>query len=69
MIQLFLEAWSVQTWNWKLFYLMSAWFLLYVSYKIRRLEKQSEHPIIQQLDAMHRALEAGFEVRPKRFLK
>tara|TARA_Y100000114_G_C11493306_1_gene200897 strand:+ start:227 stop:403 length:177 start_codon:yes stop_codon:yes gene_type:complete len=58
---------------------MSAWFLLYVlylvgkllyiSYKIRRLEKQSEHPIIQQLDAMHRALEAGFEVRPKRFLK
>ena len=79
MIQLFIEAWSVQTLNWKLFYTISIWFLLYVLYltikliyiylKIRRLEKQSKHPIIQQLDDMHRALEAGFEVRPKRFLK
>jgi len=80
MIRLFLESWAVQSLDWKIFYVMSINFVVfityqfskmaYISYKLYKLEKESkENPVTKQLDDMYRMLEQGFEVRPSRFLK
>tara|TARA_R100001443_G_scaffold40064_1_gene53476 strand:- start:21951 stop:22085 length:135 start_codon:yes stop_codon:yes gene_type:complete len=44
--------------------------MAYITYKLRKIEKESKkNPVTKQLDDMYRMLDAGFEVKPSRFLK
>lgn len=80
MIRLFIEAWAIQTWDWKLFYSLSltfiTWFVVsilrmaWLSFRIYLLERKlPKSDISVKLDEMYRKMNAGIEVSPKQFLK
>jgi len=80
MLKLFIETWMIQSWDWRLFYGMGIYFigfLIYqfakmgiISYKLMQLERQElKNPISSQLDEMYKKLDAGIEIRPRKYLQ
>lgn len=80
MLKLFIETWMIQSWDWRIFYGMSIYFvgfLIYqfakmgiISFKLMLLERQEQNfKIGKQLDEMYAKLDAGIEVNPSRYLK
>ena len=79
MIKLFLEAWAIQSLDWRIFYTMSIGFVSYItfeilkmiviSYKLKKAEKEYNKTFVSQLDDMYQKLEAGIEINPSKYLK
>lgn len=80
MLKLFIDTWMIQSWDWRLVYGMGIYFigfLIYqfgkmgiISYKLMQLERQElKNPISSRLDEMYKKLDAGIEVRPRKYLQ
>ena len=79
MIKLFLEAWAIQSFDWRIFYTMSIGFVSYItfqilkmiviSYKLKKAEKEHNKTFVSQLDDLYKKLDAGMEVNPSKYLK
>lgn len=80
MLKLFIETWMIQSWDWRLVYGIGIYFigfLIYqfakmgiISYKLMVLERQEQtSKVSSQLDEMYKKLDAGIEVRPRKYLQ
>ena len=80
MLKLFIDTWTIQSLDWRIFYAMSIIFLsgilyqfakmIFISIRLKLIEAiEPVSDISIRLDEMYRKIDAGLEARPSNYLK